>query len=95
MASPQVRSVLPVASRAMENAVSAKPEGLNICVERPFLRQVKNSLPTRLVATISNCKANQSNLNHINKFMLNTMGKGRKPRCHSCLLDQHSNASKA
>src|SRR6266704_2948088 len=94
VSSPQEICVLCVTIRPMEKMNSAIAEGLKICARRPSRFQVMNSLQSTPVASIRNCRKNQSGLNHRNKLVLRTMGNGPKPSIHLSRRDQHTNMSR-
>src|SRR5258708_40314257 len=95
ISSPHEIPVLRVTISPIEKINSAMAEGLKICTHRPSRFHVMNSLHSTPVASIRNCRKNQSCLNHKNKLVLKTMEKGPKPKIHLSLRDQHTSMSSA
>ena len=95
MSCPQVRSVVPVASRISENRPSEKADGLKMCVLRPSRRQRTNSLPRKPAASMANCRWNQSSRNQRKRLVLKMMGNGPNPSTWRSRRDHDSSRSNA
>ena len=76
---PQVMPVAPVASRTSEKTASVNADGLKMWTRLPSRSQRTKALPRNPTAISTNCRANQSSLNHRNRFVLKTIGNGPKP----------------
>src|SRR6202040_224455 len=93
ISSPQVIGVVFVMSNPTEKRNSAMAEGLKMCVRRPSRFHLTNSLKSTPVATIRNCKKNQSFLYQRKRLVLKIIGNGPKPRTHLSRRDQQTSMS--
>jgi hypothetical protein len=92
---PHVRCVVPVARSTTEKTASVNADGLKMCTRLPSRSHRTKALPRNPSAISTNCRLNQSSLNHRNRFVLKTMGNGPNPIRNGSRRDHDNSMSNA